>query len=66
MGQFENTVCVGTCSNLRPFVSRLVERARIWPSALNFNESAEVVKFIIDFRGFLSVALRPTPLSLSP
>jgi hypothetical protein len=29
VGQFENTVAVGTWSNFRPFVSRLVDMARI-------------------------------------
>ena len=55
VGQFENTVAVGTCNNFRPFVSRLVDMARICPSWLKHTLSAEVVKFIIDLRGVRSV-----------
>lgn len=51
VGQFENTVAVGTCSNFRPFVSRRVDSARICPSWLKHKLSADVVRFMMDLRG---------------
>mmetsp|Transcript_6459 Transcript_6459/g.14574 ORF Transcript_6459/g.14574 Transcript_6459/m.14574 type:complete len:215 (-) Transcript_6459:1303-1947(-) len=61
VGQLENTVCVGTCNSLRPFVSRREDIARIWPSWLKHILSAEVVMFITDLMGVRSVAARERP-----
>ena len=61
MGQFEKTVAVGTCNNLRLFVSRCEDMANICPSWLKHMLSAEVVRFIMDLRGVRSVAVRERP-----
>lgn len=55
VGQFENTVPLGTCNNFNPLVSLRVDIARIWPSSLNFSMSAEVWRFMMDLSGILSV-----------
>lgn len=61
MGQLENTVADGTCSSFRPFFSRLVDMARMSPVELKHRLSAEVVKFMIDLWGVLSVLVRESP-----
>jgi len=61
VGQFENTVAEGTCSNFRPFFSRLVDMAKMSPVELKHRLSAEVVKFIMDLWGVRSVLVRESP-----